>query len=152
MAKIAYLKAYTFEGYSFDAIHWYGDIMFRDATAPITVQKLLTEQSAAKLRERLDSKWIKAGDLSSHLDTEAEVIEWGKRLFIQQGLGDILILGSSTIAEPQPVLIAREDIKAKLQGFYDRAEAVVRWSAEHEVILDEYWEYFCQLESEANND
>ena len=135
-----FLDISCWAGISLGAEHYYATLTINDHPnySQHRLNKVLTEKDAAALnkKDKCAIALYEAGELSDRFDSESEVIKlamatW-KKIFPS---GEILLLGSSAVGDPAPILIAPEPIFTKGNELYQRARKIGFWDYHEDQMM-----------------
>jgi len=128
--KIIYLNISSYRGTCLGATHYYGHLTSRSPDYKnIELQKPMTQKECDALNAKDKHNMIyEPGDVSGRFNSSSEVIKFAisiwKTFFPD---GEILMEGSSAVADPQKILIAPEPFFVKGNSLYQRAKKIGFW-------------------------
>jgi hypothetical protein len=145
-SRIVYLEISSFIGRSFGAIHYYGCLSGHcPEYKKVRLERKLSAREAAELNKVHDWRLYREGYLYEGFDTKDEIMHLAlsdyKKHFPD---ADILIMGSSAIADPQPVLDGPPDFKDMVNAWVDEADRIGGYEGNETVmhhLSDTYWKY-----------
>ena len=141
--QIVYLEITSWYGISIGAEHYYGKLSGSDTV--VELERTLTSRQAKELNKKDSMKYLKEGSKTGRFDTKEEIIEVAlfeyKKHFPD---AKILILGRSSLAEPQKILDAPKQIRDKGNLLFAETEKI-EW-------IEKYGFYYRTKEDEKKID
>lgn len=145
MGEIVYLEISSWQGISFGAVHWYGELKDRNGNLLMELEYPLTE-SQALARNLVESgiRWH-CGDLIRGWDDEVKLIAFAIKNYKQLVPGaTILFCGNPAVADPQKVLDGPIEFKESVNALYHEA-VEIEFYEKYPQYMDTLYERFSRL-------
>lgn len=150
--RVVYLEISSYIGLSPGASHFYGRLTRGGGDDHIDLVYSLSEKQATEINKtyrRLypgdDLLLVRPGQKYSGFFSKEAIIKQAKKEWKKHYPdGELLILGRSSVADPQHVLEGPTEIKDKINAWYSRCEEL-EWdysNPEVDKIGDDFWEFF----------
>lgn len=119
--NIVNLEISSFEGISDGAVHYYGKLCYNSEFPKVELQRKLNKRNIGKFRK----EFYHIGDVTTRFNSENHVIRAAKRIWkklFPNAL--VLLVGSSSILDPQKCIDGDPVLRKKINDYYRRAEEI----------------------------
>jgi len=144
--NVVYLEILSFRGYCPGATHYYGNLFcsYREEGVKRKLFYRLSRKQAATFNKYNRSVYgkYKKGDLSERFFDEKDLIKEARKTLKKEFKdADLLIFGSSSVIDPQEILVGPRNLKTKANQIWRKTEKISWEENEKEMRkLSREWE------------